>query len=296
MPLSKSDKVFLFVGAILVVLFFAVLVLFKFGVVGAKAATLAQDSKANTGAGALLVADTESSDPLFSKSSSGSFPEYIKVTHTCNWEWVGDCVIARTGPGDEYPHVTLLNEAGRLRNGASFHVLASAKAKDDSTWYQLEVSSAYGRIVSKWYVRADQVEEKIYSRIDPENDDIKNIRVNIGEQAIYFLEGDNLIKSSLISTGRNDSTPRGQFYISKKYPVRLMENLPKKGGLPYTYFVPDAQQFSSTSEGYGYYLHAALWHNDFGKTYSHGCINLPPDVAEWAYDWTSGSGTSVFIK
>ena len=36
----------------------------------------------------------------------------------------------------------------------------------------------------------------------------------------------------------------------------------------------------------GYALHAAYWHDDFGKTRSHGCVNLPPADAAWLFDWT----------
>jgi lipoprotein-anchoring transpeptidase ErfK/SrfK len=34
-----------------------------------------------------------------------------------------------------------------------------------------------------------------------------------------------------------------------------------------------------------YALHGAYWHNNFGNPMSHGCVNLPVDVAKWMYDW-----------
>ena len=33
-------------------------------------------------------------------------------------------------------------------------------------------------------------------------------------------------------------------------------------------------------------LHGTYWHNNFGHVMSHGCVNLPMDVAEWLYAWT----------
>jgi len=37
----------------------------------------------------------------------------------------------------------------------------------------------------------------------------------------------------------------------------------------------------------GYGLHGAYWHNDFGRQRSHGCVNLPVDVAKEIYYWIS---------
>ena len=36
----------------------------------------------------------------------------------------------------------------------------------------------------------------------------------------------------------------------------------------------------------GYALHAAYWHDQFGKVRSHGCINLAPIDAAWLFEWT----------
>jgi lipoprotein-anchoring transpeptidase ErfK/SrfK len=45
--------------------------------------------------------------------------------------------------------------------------------------------------------------------------------------------------------------------------------------------IPYVQYF----EG-GYALHAAYWHDDFGKPRSHGCINLAPEDARRLFFWT----------
>jgi hypothetical protein len=36
----------------------------------------------------------------------------------------------------------------------------------------------------------------------------------------------------------------------------------------------------------GVAIHGTYWHNDFGHTHSHGCINLSPADAKWIYRWT----------
>ena len=34
----------------------------------------------------------------------------------------------------------------------------------------------------------------------------------------------------------------------------------------------------------GYGLHAAAWHDNFGRRMSHGCVNLPVPEAKWLFD------------
>jgi lipoprotein-anchoring transpeptidase ErfK/SrfK len=41
-------------------------------------------------------------------------------------------------------------------------------------------------------------------------------------------------------------------------------------------------------------LHGAYWHNNFGHRMSHGCINLPLDVAAFLYEWAP-VGTAVTV-
>ena len=35
-----------------------------------------------------------------------------------------------------------------------------------------------------------------------------------------------------------------------------------------------------------YALHGAFWHNNFGRTRSHGCTNLAPQDAKALFGWT----------
>jgi lipoprotein-anchoring transpeptidase ErfK/SrfK len=41
-------------------------------------------------------------------------------------------------------------------------------------------------------------------------------------------------------------------------------------------------------------LHGAYWHNNFGQKMSHGCINLPLDVAAYMFDFAP-LGTAVTV-
>lgn len=47
-----------------------------------------------------------------------------------------------------------------------------------------------------------------------------------------------------------------------------------------------------TDEGHA--LHGTYWHQNFGYPMSHGCVNLPLDVAEWMFGWTpEGTGDTI---
>jgi len=35
----------------------------------------------------------------------------------------------------------------------------------------------------------------------------------------------------------------------------------------------------------GIAIHGTYWHNDYGRPWSHGCINVLPQDAKWFYRW-----------
>jgi lipoprotein-anchoring transpeptidase ErfK/SrfK len=54
--------------------------------------------------------------------------------------------------------------------------------------------------------------------------------------------------------------------------------------------VPSVMYFTDV----GHAIHGAYWHNNFGAVMSHGCINLPVELAAWLYEITP-TGTPVVI-
>jgi lipoprotein-anchoring transpeptidase ErfK/SrfK len=38
---------------------------------------------------------------------------------------------------------------------------------------------------------------------------------------------------------------------------------------------------------WGTAIHGTYWHNDFGRPRSHGCVNVPNEIAKWVYRWTT---------
>jgi lipoprotein-anchoring transpeptidase ErfK/SrfK len=114
--------------------------------------------------------------------------------------------------------------------------------------------------------------------------------VNLSEQSITVWNGDNVLLYSLVSTGRPGfDTPTGTFYVNTKLESQTMEGV--LGGEYYN--VPDVPWVMYfTDEGHA--LHGTYWHSNFGAVMSHGCVNLPMDVAEYLYSITP-VGTRVEI-
>lgn len=123
----------------------------------------------------------------------------------------------------------------------------------------------------------------------------KYVDVDLTEQRAYFYDewGDMIVETPIISgsvavPGRN--TPEGVYAITNKMLEQTLVGLPdpNNDNKPlYETLVHFWMPFIGNMVG----LHDAYWQSYWGpevyKTYdgSHGCINLPPDIAEWCYGW-----------
>ncbi|MBI5536771.1 MAG: L,D-transpeptidase [Deltaproteobacteria bacterium] len=119
----------------------------------------------------------------------------------------------------------------------------------------------------------------------------KWIDLSIVSQTIVAYEGERPVYVTMVSSGRdglNDpkttkSTVRGTFKVREKHVTTTMDanEVDNKFELR---DVPWVQYFEA-----GYALHAAYWHDDFGKPRSHGCVNLSPIDAHWFFLWSTPS-------
>ncbi len=119
----------------------------------------------------------------------------------------------------------------------------------------------------------------------------RRIEVDLSAQWMYAYAGDTLVWSSGVSTGRDGwNTPTGTFAIYAKHPIQDMQG--SIGGE--TWYVPGVPSVMYIFGGVA--LHGTYWHNAFGSgaRLSHGCINLPLDVAAGLYDWAP-MGTPVWV-
>jgi hypothetical protein len=115
------------------------------------------------------------------------------------------------------------------------------------------------------------------------------IEVDLSDQKLYAWEGNDLFLESAVSTGLPGTpTPTGEFRIWIKLRATKMEG----GQGRYYYYLPNVPyvMFFENDQvpGWkGYGLHGTYWHSDFGTQRSHGCVNLPTNIAEQLYYWTS---------
>jgi lipoprotein-anchoring transpeptidase ErfK/SrfK len=119
----------------------------------------------------------------------------------------------------------------------------------------------------------------------------KWLEVNLSEQYMTVWAGNEVVLGTYVSTGREGfDTPTGTFSINTKIESQTMEGV--LGGEYYN--VPDVPWVMYFTD-VGHAIHGAYWHNNFGAVMSHGCVNLPMDVAEWVYNNFAFVGMRVEI-
>jgi len=112
------------------------------------------------------------------------------------------------------------------------------------------------------------------------------IDVSVTEQVLIAYEGRTPRFATLVSTGADragSATPLGEFRIWAKLATSDMDDLERQD-VASNYLiegVPWVQYFDGSNA-----LHAAFWHDDFGKRRSHGCVNLAPTDARFLYTFT----------
>ena len=117
----------------------------------------------------------------------------------------------------------------------------------------------------------------------------KKIYVDLTNQRLYAYEGDDMIFSFLVSTGKWGRTPTGVFRIWGKNRYAKMS-----GGSAalHTYYylpnVPYVMWFSNEdiAASRGFSIHGTYWHDNFGHPMSHGCVNMKTSEAALIYEWT----------
>ncbi len=120
-----------------------------------------------------------------------------------------------------------------------------------------------------------------YRRILP----IRWIDINLSQQRLSAMEGKKVVYSFLVSTGKSSTpTVTGKFLINSKYRETQMQGQ--------DYNVPDVPYTMYFYEGYA--IHGAYWHDEFGTPVSHGCVNVPVNLAAKLYNWSS-VGTLVVV-
>lgn len=111
----------------------------------------------------------------------------------------------------------------------------------------------------------------------------RRIDINLTTQRLTAYEGDILVMSAGVSTGKDKfETPVGTYNV---YGKLLYDDM--TGDLQGEEYdvrkVPYVQYFHA-----GFAIHGTYWHNQFGTgvRVSHGCVNLSMDDAQWLWEWS----------
>jgi hypothetical protein len=109
------------------------------------------------------------------------------------------------------------------------------------------------------------------------------IHVDLTQQVLAAYTGREPQMATLISSGKGEfSTPLGTFYVHKKFHTRTMSGGDTPEGTYYVGQVPWTLYFWQS-----FAIHGAYWHDGFGETRSHGCVNVPPIAARWLFAWAA---------
>lgn len=114
-----------------------------------------------------------------------------------------------------------------------------------------------------------------------ENGEEKWIEVSLKDQKVRAWEGNRLVMEFPISSGKWAPTPEGTFNIWYKTRSQSMSGGSKELGT--YYYLPGVPNNMFFHKGYA--LHGAYWHNNFGQTMSHGCVNEPLANASQIFEW-----------
>lgn len=115
----------------------------------------------------------------------------------------------------------------------------------------------------------------------------KRLEADLTKQRLYYIVDKKLILNLPMSSGNPGTpTPPGTY--------KVFEKIPNKRYVGAGYNLPNVHWNMQFKLG-GYFIHAAYWHNNFGKkTNSHGCINLSEKDSALLYKYID-IGTPVIV-
>ncbi len=252
----------------------------------------------------MLPVDTEASttQEVISIIPTGplqEYPEelvtYLEITTGCTLTVDNTCVKAFSRP--DATSVVRSN----LRVGTVLYVKGTVTGVDGNLWYEIdfpEVLRYPERLSLPWFVpytagvpirTAKAADYKPSAATTT-----KSLLVDRSEQKVYAYDGDELVRTYTVSTGRElTPTPRGTFTIFRKTPSRYMQGpIP---GISTNYYDLPGVPWNLYFTKQGAVVHGAYWHNDFGNQHSNGCGSVDPKEARELYEWAE-LGMTVTVR
>lgn len=216
---------------------------------------------------------------------------YIRVTDGCGVHFEGECLNVRSKPS------TSSGVLSQARNDQVFPV-SEVVWNEGRWWYHIyresnivypERTGGIGYLAVEYADWIGVFDENL------EHDPNKVIKIDVSEQKLRAYEGEELVYEMFVSTGINaHPTPIGTFEILRKMPSRYMQGPIPGLGIHDSWDLPGVP-FTMYFTHQGAALHAAFWHNSYGKQYSHGCVNQRYEDALWLYLWAP-VGTKVVVS
>lgn len=112
--------------------------------------------------------------------------------------------------------------------------------------------------------------------------DGKWIQIDLSDQLLVAYQGRRPVFAALVSTGKEGfETPAGSYAILSKHVSATMDGITEADG---AYSIEDVPWTMFFSDNFA--IHGAFWHNRFGMTKSHGCVNMSPIDAQWIFEWS----------
>lgn len=102
---------------------------------------------------------------------------------------------------------------------------------------------------------------------------------DLGEQVLVLYEGEKPIYATLVSSGKNNATPLGNYPVWARVTGITMKSQPYDDKPYFVNMVPWSTFFQAHNA-----IHGAYWHDRFGMVKSHGCINVSPLDARFVFE------------
>lgn len=187
----------------------------------------------------------------------------------------------------------------RFYGGTVYHVLEAFEDEQGTGWYKVyDDYPPKHPPTHQWVLARDmrRIPRAEMAPIHPFVGD-KRIEVDLSKQMLTCYEGDQVALTSQVASGIQDAsgemaTPRGETEVLLKQASRHMSNHPYADGpkpVGELFDLPGVP-WNTFFDMNGTAIHGTYWHNDFGVQRSHGCVNVPCEVARWVYRWTHPIG------
>ncbi|MBB6391198.1 L,D-transpeptidase family protein [Microbacterium thalassium] len=121
----------------------------------------------------------------------------------------------------------------------------------------------------------------------------RRIDVNLSTQTTTLYQNGKVYRSWAISSGLPATpTPTGNFRVFAHTAIQDLGALCYDPTRTDSYCTEDVPWLTWFAPDIAF--HGAYWHNNFGNQMSHGCVNMPINVAKFVYDWAP-IGTEVSV-